>query len=59
MNEKEEFRKFLDWFEFNKNNLPDWINEEMSIHKVRMLWKEKVNPDSWEEIADTENKIRG
>jgi hypothetical protein len=45
ISEKEEWREFLYWIEENKDNPPEWLNLEMSMHKCHILWKEKIKSE--------------
>lgn len=45
LDSKEEWQKFLDWMEDNRDNLPEWLDDKMSMHECRLLWMEKVKND--------------
>lgn len=36
---REQYREFLDWFEINKNNLPEGFTDNMSMHEARLLYE--------------------
>ena len=44
--EKEDWKEFLEWLDTNKDNLPDWIDTQMSVHQCRILWKERIKNDN-------------
>ena len=39
---KEHWKEFLDWYEDNKDNLPEWASYEISMHELMLLWKQHL-----------------
>lgn len=54
MTSREAFREFLDWFDQNRDNLPDWVDMNMSLHALRLLWLEKMGYVTFT-TSETEN----
>lgn len=46
ISERQEWNEFLDWFDKNKYNLPEWLNEDMSMHECILLWKQRIKNDN-------------
>ncbi len=42
ISEKQQWQEFLDWFDDNRHNLPDWIKLDMTMHECRLLWIKRI-----------------
>ena len=45
-NSIQKWQEFLDWLEDNRDNMPDWADESMTVHECRLLWLDKVKNDN-------------
>lgn len=43
---RQKWQEFLDWFDGNKNDLPEFISPEMTMNECRLIWLGRIKNDN-------------
>lgn len=46
---KEGWWEFLNWLDYFKDDLPDWLTPEMTMHEARIIWLQKKQDGTLDE----------